>query len=475
MMFRILRLCAFLGSSLLAPAAIADIALFPQGFADSVAFDPASGRPVQVISGGKAGAPTVVLIHGLGQQASKDWLPVLPVLAQHYQVLIFDLPGFGRSDRPDTALSPKMYADLVHWLIAGHSKEPVFVVGHSLGAAIALRHSHDYPDQVKRLLLVDAAGILQTTVFARHLSRVPDQVQGPKLLQGLVKRGSRVLNRVSGHIQDLTAESASPLAAMAGSDVARGLLYKDSSNVNAALALVNEDFSPVIRNIKVPVWILWGELDPVAPLRTGQALKWLLPEAKLEVLPQVGHVPMRDATEATVAWLLNALQAPMAPAEAVDYGASQGDGVCRNQKNRVFRGKWRTIRLEHCSDVRIEHAALEQLVVNRSTVTIDNVSIQSKGTALEAKDASITATGLRIVAQRAMSLDNTRLDLAAVQVFASELGHDKDDSLIFMSLGHWCDGAAQWRLHDVWKPRKGGLDPQFRKQGAGACSLPKLL
>lgn len=134
-MIRLLKLCLMIAVLLAAPAASADSALFPPGCTDSVAFDPVSGRPLQVSSGGKAGAPTVALIHGLGQQASRDWLPVLHALARQHRVLIFDLPGFGGSDRSDGGLSPKKYADLVHWLIAQHTSVPVFVVGHSLGGA----------------------------------------------------------------------------------------------------------------------------------------------------------------------------------------------------------------------------------------------------------------------------------------------------------------------------------------------------
>ena len=100
------------------------------------------------------------------------------------------------------------------------------------------------------------------------------------------------------------------------------------------------------------------------------------------------------------------------------------------------------------------------------------MTIQSQGTALDAKDANISATGLRIVAPRAWNLDNSRLDLAAVQLHARDLGEDKNSSLLYLSLGHWCDGADEWRLHGVWKPRAGRLEPQFRKTRAGGCVSP---
>lgn len=452
----------------------ADTSAFAPGFTESVMPDSESGVPIQVIKGGKAGAPWVVLIHGLGQEASKDWLPILPVLAKNYRVLMFDLPGFGRSGRPDAALTPERYADLVHRVISHTSSEPVFVVGHSLGGAIALRHAYSYPEQVKRLLLIDAAGLLEVNVFTRHLIKVPDRVAAAPLLNLVVGPASRLVNRVSGRIQDSMAGKASAVSTLAGSDIARGLLYKDSSNINAALGLMNEDFSSMIPAIRPPVWILWGEKDPVAPLRTGSALRWLLPQAQLDILPKVGHVPMSEATNQTAAWLTKSLQGPLPLPRENDKNeasASQEDAVCQDDSNRIYRGHWRSIRLENCTDIKIENATLEQLVAINSTVTIENTNIASQGTALEAKQANITATGLRIVAPRAWNLEYSRLDLAATQVTAPQLGNVKDYALLLLSLSHWCDGTNEWGLHGVWKPQDGQMDQQVRNVRRNRCAL----
>src|SRR4051812_40263250 len=103
-MKRLLLLCTFVLCSLGLPASAQELA-FPSGFTRSQLIDPVSGLPVQLAVSRKPGAPWVVLIHGLGQKASLDWLPILPALAAHYQVLLFDLPGFGNSAAPDSALT----------------------------------------------------------------------------------------------------------------------------------------------------------------------------------------------------------------------------------------------------------------------------------------------------------------------------------------------------------------------------------
>jgi len=320
-------------------------------------------------------------------------------------------------------------------------------------------------------LLIDAAGILQTTVFVRHLSQVPNHVAKAPVLDTLVAKGSQLLNHLSGKAQDWTADFAKALQNLAGSDIARDTLYKDNSNVNAALALVNEDFTPLLRKIKAPVWMLWGEQDPVAPVRTGLALRWLLPQAQLDILANVGHDPMEDAPIQTGEWMLNSLRASRPNSKVSVAGESQGDGICKDQDNRVFRGQWRSVRLEHCANVRIENATLGELRVTRSTVTLVNVNINSQELALDASNANITATGLQISAARAWSVRESRLDLAAVDVRAEQLGEQKGGSQFFLSLGRWCDGAGEWRMHGVWKPQDGKLDQQFRKTREGPCVL----
>jgi pimeloyl-ACP methyl ester carboxylesterase len=441
------------------------------GFVESSVTDPSSGLPVHVKIRTKDGAPWLILIHGLGQNASRDWLPVLPLVSEHFQLLLFDLPGFGNSPAADTALTPEKYAALVHFLVSLTGTDTVSVAGHSLGGAIALRYAYDYPREVNRLLLINTAGILQSAVFAKHLSLVPSQVKQLPLLDPLVARGSGLINHVSGRLQDLLGVQAMSIQTLAGSDQARHLLYKDSGNINAALGLANADFSRVIGHIAVPVRLLWGAQDPIAPLRTGLAMQWWFPDAQLDILPGVGHVPMEEASQKTSEWLLNALQNTVAAPAPEQLGESQGDGNCKNQNNLVFRGKWRSVRLEHCANIRIENATLDSIVVIRSTVTLHNVKIQAKKIALEARKANITATGLFISGPQALDIDDSRLDLAAFRIMSARLGEQKEKSQFSLSLGLWCDGKNEWRLHGIWKPKNGRMDHQFGTPQDNSCAF----
>jgi alpha-beta hydrolase superfamily lysophospholipase len=89
--------------------------------------------------------PPLVLVHGLGTNGMRDWYTVLAPLAEHRRVVMFDLPGFGRSGRANVKYAPARYAAVVSRVIADYGPGPVDVVGHSMGGAISLFHAVAYP------------------------------------------------------------------------------------------------------------------------------------------------------------------------------------------------------------------------------------------------------------------------------------------------------------------------------------------
>ena len=75
----------------------------------------------------------------------RDWYPVLAPLAEHRRVVMFDLPGFGRSAQANVKYAPARYAAVLSRVIAAYGPGPVDVVGHSMGGAISLFHAAAYP------------------------------------------------------------------------------------------------------------------------------------------------------------------------------------------------------------------------------------------------------------------------------------------------------------------------------------------
>src|SRR3990170_7761154 len=80
------------------PTAQADWLQVPNARAEFVD-EPVFGGRVMLYQAGPRGADAVVLVHGLGRNAAKDWAYVIPALAERYSVYALDLPGFGQSDK----------------------------------------------------------------------------------------------------------------------------------------------------------------------------------------------------------------------------------------------------------------------------------------------------------------------------------------------------------------------------------------
>ncbi len=104
----------------------------------------------------RAGQPSVVLIHGAGA-GSAIWSMTLARIARAAHVVAIDLPGHGPSDRGEGALDLARHRDAVGLLAAALCLGPSILVGHSMGALVALDAALTWPDKVRALVLAAAA------------------------------------------------------------------------------------------------------------------------------------------------------------------------------------------------------------------------------------------------------------------------------------------------------------------------------
>ena len=295
------------------------------------------GSDMLVVQAGQSNAQTVLLVHGLGQHGFTDWLPALPQLARRYHVIAMDLPGFGYSGVPSGRYSPTSYARVLQGLLARHAKGGAIVVGHSMGAAVSLRMASHQPALVSKLILIDAAGILHRTTFAKHRASLPLSASNmPEFLKDPLARAADLGNRTVEwvfRLPDLTR-------ILKESDLAWDLLLRNRANVNAALAMMEEDFSAVVHTLQQPTQIIWGEADTVAPLRTGQLLARRLPRAELKTMPRVGHTPMLEAPEQFLALLSSALASDPAPPAPAAVALEPTDLRCNALVDQQYSGYW---------------------------------------------------------------------------------------------------------------------------------------
>ncbi|TMA30513.1 MAG: alpha/beta fold hydrolase [Deltaproteobacteria bacterium] len=114
-----------------------------------------SPPPSSTVVGAMGRGPTIVLVHGLGSDAT-DWLPVARDLARDHRVVLCELPGHGVAPLAKPfALEQAMLA--LDRAIAEQSREPVVLVGHSVGGLVAASEALHSPSRVRGLVLVETA------------------------------------------------------------------------------------------------------------------------------------------------------------------------------------------------------------------------------------------------------------------------------------------------------------------------------
>jgi pimeloyl-ACP methyl ester carboxylesterase len=99
--------------------------------------------------------PAVILLHGYAE-TSLMWRPLIPRLADRFTLIAPDLPGIGDSDIPKDGLDMKTAAIRIHTLAKSLGIQKARVVGHDIGLMVAYAYAAQFPDEVEKLVVMDA-------------------------------------------------------------------------------------------------------------------------------------------------------------------------------------------------------------------------------------------------------------------------------------------------------------------------------
>ena len=397
------------------PAVRADM---PPGLSRRTVDEPVFRGQAEVYTAGPVDAPAVVLVHGLGDKAARDWYGLIPTLARDHRVLTFDLPGFGHSTKDNAPYTPDNYAAFVRYAVETElGARPIMLVGHSLGGAIALRYAAQHPQSVKALVLVDVPGILYRTAYSQYLTRL-----GINMLPNLYPAQNDHLGNLTGNLfRFFERLRPDPEAIVLSPRLRESLLSADPTRI-AGLALALQDFSNDLPKVTAPTLLLWGRRDEIAPLRNGRALAAMLPHAQLEVFESSGHTPMDDVPATFNARVASFLDAPLLLREddvlrtTSESSTGKRSGSCHKQRNAVFEGDYDALVIAGCRDVVVRRANIRELRIVDSTASIEDSHIGGASGGLSVDDARIRITSSLIRGRVAITAIGARLDLAGVKI-----------------------------------------------------------
>lgn len=262
----------------------------------------------------------ILLLHGFGA-STYSWRHVMPELARDHRVIAIDLHGFGWTERPrsDAAYSRDGQAKLVLSVLDDLGIRSVDLVGHSYGGAIALAVAARSPARVRSLVLVDAARPIYTQQRrypGTEWPLVPEIVVRSILRPRVVGDGLRRSVVNDGVITDEVVREYYDRLAVEGVYFAYEALTRPAPPTEP---------EPVLSEIETPSLVLWGEEDGSIGVDYGRALAEELPNARFEVIPDAGHMPMEerpDEVERRIREFLESRVAAGASADRVTAGAS---------------------------------------------------------------------------------------------------------------------------------------------------------
>ena len=248
----------------------------------------------------KAGdkGPNVVMIHGVGRFV-EEWLPNIQALAADYRVYALDLPGHGGTDKPLSASYRLVdLAGFVNEFMGALEINHAHILGHSLGGGIALQLVLRFPDAVEKLGLVCPAGLGKEATMVLRIATVP--LLGELLTRPSFNGTKRLLREFVNNPDLLTDDVVEFNYRMAARPGAQQAVLKTLRSVGNLFGQYEDAYRPIVDKlgkIKQPVLIIWGRQDRVLPVAHGQAAVNGLPNARLEIIEDCGHLPMLEETQ----------------------------------------------------------------------------------------------------------------------------------------------------------------------------------
>jgi pimeloyl-ACP methyl ester carboxylesterase len=261
------------------------------------------GSRIACRDGGGGGRP-VVLVHGTPSH-SYIWRQVAPGLAEAgYRVLVFDLLGYGRSERPlrkDTSVAAQ--SRILEQLLDVWKLDQADVVGHDIGGAATMILAIAKPERFRSLALIDTVSYdswpseTWQKIIREHLHeyhRMPLE-EFRKMIVGQLRMTVHNKERMSGEVLGAYLE---PLSGELGkiSFFAHQVSHYDSR--------YTQETAADLKKLAMPVKILWGEEDQWQLVYYAKRLAKDIPEAELTVVPEAGHFLMEDAPDRVTAELM---------------------------------------------------------------------------------------------------------------------------------------------------------------------------
>jgi pimeloyl-ACP methyl ester carboxylesterase len=251
------------------------------------------GVRLHVRDTGPRAAPTIILLHGFGASLH-TWDAWSSALEKDFRVVRFDLPGAALTGRdPSGDYRDSRSQAILEALMDRLGIQKADVIGNSMGGRLAWLFAAEHPSRVEKLVLISPDGFASPGFDYGQAPKVPVTLS---LMRWILPRS---LLRANLALAYGDPERLSKQQVNTYDDLMR------APGVRAAMLdrlrqTVLQDPQPVLRNIRAPTLLLWGQKDAMIPISNAQDYLAAIPHARLVVLPALGHVPQEEDPSASL-------------------------------------------------------------------------------------------------------------------------------------------------------------------------------
>lgn len=218
----------------------------------------------------------VILLHGW--LCSLETMKPIANVLKNFKVYNVDLPGFGKSDMPEKPFNTNDFGNFLDGFIKELKIENPIMIGHSNGGRTIINYAGRNLGNVKKIILIDSAGIKPERKISYYIKVYTFKTL--KKFLGIfpdVEMFNNIRERVLGKF--------------GSSD------YKNSSEVlrRTMSIIINEDQTEILKNIKAPTLLLWGENDEDTPIKDGKKMEENIKDSSLIEIKGAGHFSYLDS------------------------------------------------------------------------------------------------------------------------------------------------------------------------------------
>lgn len=218
----------------------------------------------------------VLILHGWGASIASV-RPIVNSLSGTHRVIALDLPGFGTSGVPEEVFGSFHYADIIKMFIDHLGIRQLSLIGHSFGGKLSIILSARYPELVDKLVLIDSAGLIPRRTIKYHV-----KVRSFKLM--------KLLWRLLFFWEEEPVRMERLYKKFGSDDYqnAQGIMRK------ILVRVVNENLKPILKDIKAPTLLIWGDKDEATPLYHARIMEREIKDSGLVIFEGAGHFSYID-------------------------------------------------------------------------------------------------------------------------------------------------------------------------------------